>query len=333
LLYPGKRVVLSGETESLKTWFALILCKAEIDAGYPVGWADVDAMGKSAIRDRLRSLGVTDSAISQHFFFFEPDKRLGGDDLAFIVGLVEIRGIRLFVIDSFNPMLGLHGLDPASTIEVEKFWTTVATPICKAGAAVTLIDHVVKNADNRGKYSYGSERKASGAIVHIGFKPLESFGRGKTGRTVLTVHKDRPGFLPRPTVGVLELDSDGENVTYSLTQDRSRVTDKFRPTFLMQRVSEYLAVQPARSRRTRSRGTSPESVSTFVRRSACLSRRGTRRHSTGRIGPSWSSSSATTAKTKTTSKISNRVRPRFVPTSSLTSSQPPLLGSSLRPLL
>jgi hypothetical protein len=33
LLYPGKRTLFSGETESLKTWLALIIAKAEIDAG------------------------------------------------------------------------------------------------------------------------------------------------------------------------------------------------------------------------------------------------------------------------------------------------------------
>jgi hypothetical protein len=45
LLYPAKRTLLSGETESLKTWLALILAKAELDAGYAVAWADLDAMG------------------------------------------------------------------------------------------------------------------------------------------------------------------------------------------------------------------------------------------------------------------------------------------------
>ena len=40
LLYPGLRTVLSGETESMKTWLALILAKAEIEAGFPVVWVD-----------------------------------------------------------------------------------------------------------------------------------------------------------------------------------------------------------------------------------------------------------------------------------------------------
>lgn len=49
------------------------------------------------------------------------------------------------------------------------------------------------------------------------------------------------GFLPRPTIGLLELVSDGDNVTYSLQEDRSRSGDKFRPTHLMEKVSEYIA--------------------------------------------------------------------------------------------
>jgi hypothetical protein len=119
----------------------------------------------------------------------------------------------LFVIDAFNPFLSLHGLDPFSTPDIEAFWREIADPIAKAGATPTLLDHVSKNADTRGKYSYGSERKASGAMVHIGFRTLEPFGRGRTGRALLTTHKDRPGYLPRPTVGQLALEQQVEPVS------------------------------------------------------------------------------------------------------------------------
>ena len=81
-----------------------------------------------------------------------------------------------------------------------------------------MLDHVTKHADARGKYSYGSERKASGAIVHVGFQLTEAFKRGGTGRSILRTHKDRPGFLPCPTLGRLVLTSDGYAVTYSLEE-------------------------------------------------------------------------------------------------------------------
>jgi AAA domain-containing protein len=241
LLYPGKRTLLSGETEALKTWLALILCKAEMDAGYPAAWVDLDAMGKGEILARLRALGVPDALISQLFLYFEPDQRLADAALEEVVAEISERQVRFFVIDAFNPMLSLHGLDPHSTPDVETFWREVAQPIANVGAAPSPLDHVVKNSDNRGRYAYGSERKASGAHVHIGFRIVEPFGRGETGRALLTTHKDRAGFLPRPAIGVLELVSNGDQVSYSLAADKSRTGDKFRPTFLMERVSEYLA--------------------------------------------------------------------------------------------
>jgi AAA domain len=239
LLYPGKRTLLSGETESLKTWAALILAKAEMDLGYPVAWVDLDAMGSGAMLARLRALGVPDAVVDELFLYYEPSERVT-DRLEEVCGEVAARGIRLFVVDAFNPMLNLHGLDPGSTPDIETFWREIATPITDAGAAPTMLDHVVKNADARGKYAYGSERKASGAIVHVGFRLLEPFARGATGRTLLATHKDRPGYLPRPTIGRLVLVSDGEAITYALEEVHSHDRDSFRPTVLMERISRKL---------------------------------------------------------------------------------------------
>jgi hypothetical protein len=183
---------------------------------------------------------VDDDVIDDRFVYYEPAERLVDDLLEDVCGEITHRGIRLFVVDAFNPMLSLHGLDPGSTPDIESFWREVASPITAAGAAPALIDHVTKNADARGKYSYGSERKASGAIVHVGFQLTEPFKRGGTGRAVLRTHKDRPGFLPRPTVGKLVLVSDGLNVTYALEEDRSRKGERFRPTMYMERISVNL---------------------------------------------------------------------------------------------
>lgn len=245
LLYPGKRTVLSGETESMKTWLALILCKAELEIGHPVIWADLDAMGPGAMLERLQLLGVDDNNIDQNFHYIEPSEQLGTTQLKEIEELIEDQGVRLFVIDAFNPILSLHQLDPNTTTDVERFWRTYADPICRAGAAPVMLDHVVKNPDNRGKYATGSERKASGAIVHIGFKLLETLAQGGHGRSLLTVHKDRPGYLQRPTLGRLVLDATGDTITYTLEPDKSHDADGgFRPTVLMEKVSKYLEQQP-----------------------------------------------------------------------------------------
>ena len=244
LIYPAKRTVFSGETESLKTWLALILAKAEMDAGYTVAWADLDAMGAGELLDRLRLLGVPDETIAQRFLHFEPTETLKQGRLDDVCALLRDRAVRLFVVDAFNALLNLHGLDPSSTPDVETFWREVATPITAAGAAPTLIDHVVKNTKAVGKYAYGSERKATGAIVHLGFRLLEPLARGTTGRALLTTHKDRPGYLPRPTIGRLVLASDGDHITYQLEADHSRTGSTFRPTVLMERASRALEEQP-----------------------------------------------------------------------------------------
>lgn len=240
LLYPGKRTVLSGETESMKTWLALILCKAELDLGHPVAWVDLDAMGPGSMLERLRLLGVADDTISDHFYYYEPSEMLDPGKKNELATTIEEHGIRLFVIDAFNPILSLHGLDMNSTKDIEQFWVHIADPICKAGAACTVLDHVAKNTETRGKYSIGSERKASGAIVHIGFRLLEPLTRGGQGRSLLTVQKDRPGCLPRPTLGRLILTSDNTSIAYTLEPDHAHDGDRFRPTILMERISQKL---------------------------------------------------------------------------------------------
>ena len=115
LVYRAKRVLLSGETESLKTWLALILAKAEMDAGYAVAWADLDAMGAGELLDRLRLLGVSDETIAAQFLHYEPTETLKHGRLDDVCALLRDRAVRLFVVDAFNPMLNLHGLDPHST--------------------------------------------------------------------------------------------------------------------------------------------------------------------------------------------------------------------------
>jgi hypothetical protein len=238
LLYPGKRTLVSGERDSLKTWLALILAKAELDAGYGVGWADIDAMGQGDILDRLRLLGVDDETISRLFRYYAPAERLSGDLLADVAAELTAVSARMFVADAFNPFLSLHGLDPGSTSDVETFWREVADPICRGGAAVVMLDHVVKNDRQRGRYAYGSERKASGAIVHLGLRIVTPFGRGRFGASVLDCHRDRQGYLQRPVVGRLELSAPTGSVSYVLKPEGSG--DEFRPTHLMERVSRHL---------------------------------------------------------------------------------------------
>jgi hypothetical protein len=76
--------------------------------------------------------------------------------------------------------------------------------------------------------------------------------RGGVGRAKIIVHKDRPGFLTRPSPGLLVIDaSDDERCSWSFEQDSSRGEEGgFRPTALMERVSRFLeAAHEPRSRK------------------------------------------------------------------------------------
>lgn len=243
LLYPGKRTVLSGETESMKTWLALILAKAEMDVGLSVGWVDLDAMGPGAMLERLRLLGCDDDAISERFLYYQPAESLDPAKIREIAETVADRQIRLLVVDAFNPILNLHNLDPHSTTDVETFWRTICDPISNAGAAPVLLDHVAKNQESRGKYAYGSERKATGAWVHIGFRTIETLARGGRGKSILTVHKDRNGILQRPTLGRLVISAEQSIYQYRIESDKSHDGNTFRPTVLMEKISRWLEKQ------------------------------------------------------------------------------------------
>jgi hypothetical protein len=252
LFYVGKRHVVSGEAEAGKSWLLLAAAAEEINAGHGVVWIDTDDMGASATLERLRSLGVADELIRQRFAFMQPNEPLSHDAASSVTGWLAAHNGRLVVFDAFNATLTLHGLDPNSTVDVETFYQRVVNPFCRAGAAAAIPDHVVKKSEERGKYSYGSERKHSGTEVHLGLKAISAFGRGRTGKAKVTVHKDRPGFLTRPSPGLFVLASDPESGVSSWTiepdEDVSR-DGVFRPTTLMAKVSDYLyAANEPRSR-------------------------------------------------------------------------------------
>ena len=231
-------------------------------------------------------------------------------------------------------MLNLHGLDPGSTSDIETFWREVATPITDAGAAPTLLDHVAKNPESRGKYAYGSERKASGAIVHIGFRVVgDPLRRGGSGKAILTTHKDRPGFLPRPVVGRLVLDSDGVNVTYVLEEDRSHAGDRFRPTMYMERVSVRLEREvEARPKTWIEQNVTGKADPIRTALDVLVDEGFVVREDTSK-GHYFTSVRPYREADDRGDRGATRPRPNLVPTSSLRSGQPPLETSSPRPPL
>lgn len=247
IVYESSRVLLSGESGCGKSWYALWLVAVELLEGRSVVYVDTDDMGSARFLARLRALGVPDETIAARFLLVRPERAVTEEGVERVVSAIEDddQGVRLVVVDSFNPALSLEGLDPLKTTDLDTWFVRFAKPINEAGAALLVLDHIPKGSDNqKGGYAYGAERKRSGVTVHVSMKALDPFGFGKVGRARLTVEKDRDGFLgPRGTVvGLFEMHAkpDGSLVTPRMVEDATRGEDGFRPTGIMERVSIFL---------------------------------------------------------------------------------------------
>jgi hypothetical protein len=244
LYYLRKRHIVHGESETAKTWAEAAAAAGELREGRGVVWVDGDLVGPSDLLERLHAFGVEDEAIRSRFLYFQPEAPLS-DSGDLVRPLVDSGG-RLAVLDGFNPLLYLHGCDPDRGVDVEAFMRQLANPLRDAGAAVVLTDNVVKSREARGSWAIGSERKKTSVEVQLGLTMVEPFGRGRTGKFKLTVHKDRPGFLKRPSPGLLVLTSDADSgaCSWRIDEDASIGEEGiFRPTHLMERVSRYLELR------------------------------------------------------------------------------------------
>jgi hypothetical protein len=243
LLYPGRVHALFGEPEACKGWLALGACQEALEAGERVTYVDFEDTASSVV-GRLVALGVDAYLIRERFAYVRPDEPLG--DVARIDLEGAVYGSALVVLDGVTEALTLHGLDLASNTDVATWLGLLPRPLANAGAAVLMIDHVVKDREQRGRYAIGAQHKLAGVDCAYSLKVIEPFGRGREGRVKVTVTKDRPGhvraFADEGRVAEVVLSSaDGGSVTVRLEAPEGGA---FRPTTLMERVSRVVEDEP-----------------------------------------------------------------------------------------
>lgn len=244
LIYAGKRHLISGPPEAAKTLLALIFAIEEIRAGGTIAIIDFES-GPAETRRLLEDLGATLEEITT-ILYFEPDAAPTDSDTSTIVEA----GVTLAIIDALAGAYDASGFDDEKRRDVERFANTWIKPLYQRSIATIAIDHVVKNHENRGKFSIGSERKLGTVDVHLGLKPVagNQLHRGSSGLITVSTHKDRPAHLARPTAATVELHSDPitNAITWAFrpTEDHRDSDTPWMPTALMQKVSEYLERQP-----------------------------------------------------------------------------------------
>jgi hypothetical protein len=240
LCYPGKRHVFSGPQESAKTLAAYVIGLSVVRAGSSVVLIDFE-MGPWDAKTRLRELGATDDELGG-FLYVEPESPAVPASTERLVGLEP----SLVIVDAAAGAFQLESFDDNARRDVERWAARWVTPFWKAGIATIVLDHVVKNAEMRGNYAIGSERKVGGADVHLGFEVVHPIKRGGTGLYKIVTHKDRGGYLKRGKLAEFELDSDPETnaITWAFKATVEGDDEHpFRPTVKMEQASRWLERQ------------------------------------------------------------------------------------------
>jgi hypothetical protein len=240
LIYRGKRHLVSGPPEALKTMFCYIVALEHIRAGGVAAIVDLE-MGPVAARTLLAELGASEAELAD-VYYVEPDAPPTEADLEAMLAA----GVTLAIVDSAAGAYALSGLDDNQRKDAETWARTWLHRLWQAGVTTLTIDHVAKDVDGRGKWAIGSERKVGGVDVHLGLHVVRPLSRGSSGLVRITAHKDRPGFLARQHAAA-ELEIDSEAYTNALTwtfREASGEDGGWRPTLLMERVLEYLAKHP-----------------------------------------------------------------------------------------
>jgi hypothetical protein len=241
LVYSGGRHVISGPPESAKTLLMLIIALEHIRAGGIVAHLDFE-MGAIATRAMLDDLGASLEEIGG-IYYVEPDRP--PDPIQDLDDLFDA-GVTLALIDAAAGAYDVSNLDDNKRADAERFARAWIRPLWERGVTTLVGDHVVKSGENRGKFAIGSERKIGQADVHLGLEVVKSLHRGSDGLIRIRTHKDRRGYLPRPTAAELDLRSDPE--THAVTwmfRPASETTNGWKPTVLMEKVSRFLEQQPA----------------------------------------------------------------------------------------
>ena len=245
LFYKGKINALLGESESGKTWVALLAVKQALEIEQKVIYLDFEDSGKG-ILSRLRSLGVPDARFKT-FTYANPDQNLTLDERIDLVDALQEIQPELIIVDGVNAAMTLLNLELTSNRDATFFSQQLLKPLALSGACVITIDHVPKSKDNRGNYAIGAQAKRAdinGCAIAV--EVVQPFGRGMNGELLLKVTKDRPGAVREVSkeakfAGRVLLKSSAEGmVTMIVESPQIASGDRTRPTHLMEQVSKTL---------------------------------------------------------------------------------------------
>lgn len=254
LIYPAKVNGIIGESESGKTWIALLAVTQAIAAGINVTYFDFEDTAPGIIQ-RLITMRAEADQLRACLAYIGPDQGLDTISSADLAEHLDTWQPQLVVVDGVNAAMTLLGLDLISNTDATRFAQTLLRPIAVRGAAVLYIDHTPKARDNDTKGGIGAQAKramTTGAAFKV--EVITEFGKGQNGKLRMRVDKDRPGHIRGASLPGSGGHWAGDVVLTSHPDDSIDVVieapgerkdgQPFRPTHLMERVSAFLATLP-----------------------------------------------------------------------------------------
>lgn len=264
LLYPARVHTFAGESESGKSMVAQAEAARILLEGGTVAYLDFES-DASVVVGRILQMGALRDDIAERFLYMRPGVRpqATADDRRAWKDLLD-RQLDLAVIDGVTEAASVFGVVSKDNDEITTWNREFARPLAhRTGAAVIQVDHVTKDAESRGRFAIGAQAKMAGLdgasyVVEV----KEPLGRGMRGVISMRVAKDREGAI-RPHCGPFRasdrtqeacrvvVDSTGDGcilVTVEPPANTGLEADgrpvEFRPTALMERVSEHLEASP-----------------------------------------------------------------------------------------
>ena len=199
MLYPGKAHSFVGESETLKSWAAMLACADVLAQGGRVLYIDFEDV-VATFAERMTALGADPDALRKRTVYIRPDEALATERARRDLAETGARAKPdLIVIDGVTEAMALHGWDINSATDVAKYHALLLRRLTRTGAATLEVDHAGKD-ELRG--AVGSQHKRAGidGVVYV-FRKKQSGGRGKLGLIRVGVSKDRHGYVRQNAEG------------------------------------------------------------------------------------------------------------------------------------
>lgn len=201
LIYPGRPHVFYGESESLKTWAALLAAR---DVPGNVLYLDLEGSEPSFV-ERCRHVGIPENEIGSRVVYVRPNEKPTRDTGADLDFELLAHAPELVVLDGVTELYALMGWDLYKADDAARFQRTF-----RFDCASIAIDHTAKDA---GRGVFGSQHKRAGLDgAEYLFESRTRGGRGGLSIAQVSVTKDRHGHVREWTsglVGYLEVAPDG----------------------------------------------------------------------------------------------------------------------------